>query len=536
MLRNVLGDYLDEVHERDFDLPLLAFLPTLGFYDIHYTHGQVEFGKDVIAKRVEAGTAIQYSFQSKAGDISQGDWRDGIMGQMLEAVMTGLSHPNFDRGLPYQSILVVTGRLLGNAALGLQDLNATIQNKYGKRSIIVWDHEVLLGHLETAGLEGVYRATALGFVGYGSFFILYGKCTEGNISDREVERHFRRWLDGTVSPSMCLLAATIEAEILAQKCVQQGLLYEAIQIYLAATRTLLFQARTEESAARRIELIELDGRMKLRLHAMCALYLNEIRQNWQASKQDLVRVVTSPGAIFTYLVQCARIMETAGALYFLESDQATRQTILEFIDDFALREPGCAHIPSDRWAVSLVLPVLALCSGRRHERAVEILHRATVWLCDRVQHGDGIASIESDPITEVTQLLGHPFSFIPQPPASASLLATVICDLAAFLGNEQLYSDVVNDIKACNISPEYWQTPDDENLFRIDGPEVITYPNVEPKDNVTRFEDYDYAEHIVHEPRRYQLAELVGPFSLMSIMLLLRDRYFPTVWPSLVSP
>ena len=455
------------------------------------------------------------------------------MGQMLEALLTGLSHPNFDRNLPHQSILVVTGRLTGNAALSLQDLNATIQDTYQRRPITLWDREKLLENLEILGLEGVYRATASDFVSYGNFFILYGKCTQGNVSDREIELHSRHWLDESMSPTKGLLAAMIEMETIAQKCLQQGLPYEAIFAYLSVIRMILFRLHVETIVARQEELVDMYSQAKLKLLSACRTYLGEVRQSWVASEKDLVRVVTGPGGMFTYLVHCARIIEMAGALYFLEPDQTSKQDVSAFIDDFISREPGCAHIPSDRYAVSLVLPTLALYRETQPTKAQEILHRAIVWLCNRVQDGFGIAPFDSSPATEVARLLGHAFEFIPQQPTRGSLLATVLCDLAAFLGKAQFYSDIVNDIKACGIAFEYWQSPNTASLFMIDGPEVITYPNVEPKDNVGSFEEYDYAEHIAHEPRSFQIAELVGPFSLMSIMLLLRDRYFPTVWTAL---
>ena len=94
MLANVLAAYLDSITEREFDLPLATLLRASGFYDIHYTHGNVEFGKDFIAKREDNGAIIQYSFQSKAGDISQPDWRNEIMNQMLESLFIELSHPS----------------------------------------------------------------------------------------------------------------------------------------------------------------------------------------------------------------------------------------------------------------------------------------------------------------------------------------------------------------------------------------------------------------------------------------------------------
>jgi hypothetical protein len=74
----------------------MSLLPAMSFYDVHYTHGQAEFGKDFIAKRIEDGIEIQYSFQSKAGNIGQADWRNDIMGQMLEAILTALDSLIFE--------------------------------------------------------------------------------------------------------------------------------------------------------------------------------------------------------------------------------------------------------------------------------------------------------------------------------------------------------------------------------------------------------------------------------------------------------
>ena len=65
MLRNVLEDYLSSIKERDFDFPLSSLLQGMGFYDIHFTHGAVEFGKDFIAKRVENNVEYQYAIQSR---------------------------------------------------------------------------------------------------------------------------------------------------------------------------------------------------------------------------------------------------------------------------------------------------------------------------------------------------------------------------------------------------------------------------------------------------------------------------------------
>src|ERR1043166_1569072 len=121
MLRNVLEDYLSSIREREFDYPLSALLQAMGFYDIHFTHGGVEFGKDFIAKKVDDGTEYQYAIQSKKGNINQGLWRDEIKGQLEEAIEIDLSHPQFNTSSPRKVILVTTGRLSGNARLATQE-------------------------------------------------------------------------------------------------------------------------------------------------------------------------------------------------------------------------------------------------------------------------------------------------------------------------------------------------------------------------------------------------------------------------------
>ncbi|MBA7716171.1 hypothetical protein ES703_125236 [subsurface metagenome] len=212
MLANVLGAYLDSIKEREFYLPFATLLRASGFNDVHFTHGNVEFGKDFIAKSDENGTTVQYSFQLKAGDVSQSDWRNDIMGQMLESALLGLSHPSFDKDAPHQTVLVVTGKMLGNAALSLQEFNLKqIEQTYGKRAILLWDREPLISKLETYGLGGVYQATASGFLSYGNFYQLYGEALEGHISQREIEEHSRQWLDESIEPPRRLLCSAINS-------------------------------------------------------------------------------------------------------------------------------------------------------------------------------------------------------------------------------------------------------------------------------------------------------------------------------------
>jgi len=531
MLANVLGAYLDNVKEREFDLPLNTLLRSAGFYDIHYTQGSVEFGEDFIAKLDENGIPIQYSFQSKAGNVSQSNWRNEIMGQTLEAVLSGLSHPSFNRDLPHQTVLVITGKMLGNAALGLQELNDTIEQTYHKRHVLLWDREDLIQRLEIYGLGGVYQANASGFLKFGNFYQLYGKALEGHISQREIEAHSRQWFDEAVSLDKRLLCSVIESNVFASQCQIRGLIYEAISSYLTSIRTIMLQIYTTNDNTEVEHLHEVYSLSISNLKGICRQYLAEFKTLWEESGNNLTSIVNGSNSFLMYSIQCARTMEVAGILYFLEVEQSEKDDILSFIVNFISQEPGCAHIPSDYYAVSLVLPVLSLCYSGHIDIAEQLLHHSTVWLCDRYQDGFRLADISATPYDEIATLFGYPFDFIRVRPRRSSFCASVICDLAAFIANSELYSNIVNDIKASNIFPQYWQVPDTTSLFTLDGEDIINYPNIDYSDDYLPFESFTFAEHMKHETQVFPITEITEPIGLLLMMLLLRDRYFPTLWP-----
>lgn len=534
MLNNVLGDYLDNVSEREFDFPQIALLRAMGFYDIHFTHGQVEFGKDFIAKRLENENVIQYSFQLKAGNISQAIWRKDIQGQVLEAVISGLSHPNFDRSLSHQSILVITGRLSGNAALGMQNLNENIVYKFQERAIILWDRETLIDFLISYGLEEFYSITSSGHMGYGDFHILYGKSLNGYISEREIENHSRKWLADSVIQNKRILGAILESEILSQNCKKNGFIYESIHAQLTFIRLVLFELNNVSNHDDESLLREIFNHALENLNNNCSEYITCIQEDWEKNDCDLTKMTAGSGSIFTYMVTCARIIETAGLNYFLTHSTESKKTLIDFIVKFIINEPGCSHLPSDWYAVSLVFPVLALKANHLEETAIEFLHRITVWLCNRYEQGDGIAGLGASPVEEITTLFGSNFDFIKTQKTSDSFLATVLSDLVAFIENEQLYCDVINDIKASKIFPTYWQIPDTEDIFLINGRGIISYPNVEYEDQMNRFIDYNFAQHIIHEVKSFNLCKKVDPIYILILMLLLRDRYFPKLWPLVI--
>ena len=504
----------------------------MGFYDIHFTHGNAEFGKDFIAKRDEGGETLQYSFQSKAGDIKQRGWRDEIQGQMLESVISPRTHPNFDAELHHQTVLVLTGRLTGNAPQSVRDFADTL-TAIGKRPMIKWDRQDLIAAFMNYGLDGVHRSTAQGLANYGQFYTLYGRAVSGLITEREIERHSHSWVEGLDDVDKRILIASIEAETIASKCVENDRHYEAFKAYLGLHRALLYALYAEADSSRAQKLTELHPGIFKSIHRLSDTYLNGVREMWTKRKYNLLSVIDGPGLIVTYPIHCAHILEISGLKYFLDEEKERKDTI-GFLEKFVSKEPGAAHIVSDRYAVSLVAAVLALRHAGRIGAARQLLNDAAVWLCDRYEKGSGLAAFEATVEAEVATLLGYPFEFIDVRKHPSSFLATAICDLAAYVGDARLYEGIVNDINAAGIIPQYWQPCDSIGQFLLHGDDIIQYPTrINYSGEFMPFEEYQFAEHIKRETRSFRLAGKIGATSYLALSLFLRDRYFPTLWSSI---
>ena len=236
-----------------------------------------------------------------------------------------------------------------------------------------------------------------------------------------------------------------------------------------------------------------------------------------------------------YIVWCARVLEVSSLYFFLTRDKDTKEEIISFLLDFIEKEQGCGHIPGDRYSVSMVWTTLALIEAGRVDKATDLVKRSLIWLCDHLEKGFGLARYEADEYQETAVLLGYPFDSIKVERNRASYLATILCDLAAFIGDKDFYSDVVNDLEACEVVYSYWQFPDTQAIFTIDTAECLAYPNIPHRDSINRFEDYEYADHIKQEPNSFQIIQKVGFNSLILLSVLLKERYFPKMWKHIIS-
>jgi len=531
MLRNVLEDYLSSVKERDFYYPLSSLLQAMGFFDIYITDGPGEYGKDFIAKRVEGGITYQYKIQAKKGDIDQEDFRK-IMGQLLEAILLKkLSHPQLDTSLTQKTLLVTTGELTPNAFAAHQEFNEVLVNDYQKEKVEFWGKSRLIELSEQYGLTGIHQTTANGLRGYGQFYQNYSKAIDRLLSDREIEEYSRFWLDENLDYKKRILRAAIEAEIIAAKLIEGGHLYEAIITNLSLARVIMEATYDNEDPFILEILKEL---VEETILPLCKEFFNEFKADWEEAEGSLTQLCFRDAffPMLNYLVWCARVLEIAALYYFLITDEREKDRVVSFLTEFISKEEGCGHVPGDRYASTLVWPTLALVQSGRVNAAKELVRRGAVWLCDKVEKGFGIAHWDADEREETAVLLFYPFDFIRVEPHRSYYLASVLVDLAAFIGDEEFYADVTNDLEACEIAYFYWQFPDTKAIFTIDTEECRKYSGmVFYSDEIKE----EYLEYLKEEPDSFQIPRKASLYSLVLLSTLLKDRYFPKMWGAIVS-
>lgn len=533
MINLVVSQYLDSINdERDFDFPFMVLIHEMDFYDIHWTHGKWEYGKDFIAKLDIDGETVQYIFQSKAGDINLSKWRNDIAPQLQEAITNTLSHPNFDSELARQIVFVTTGDLQGGAINAAQNWNDDfVPNTLKARKVEFWCKPQLIKSIENYGLSGIHSTTAQGFADHANFFGFYSNCLLGKISTRQIELYSHYWLDTSLPISKRILRATVEAEIFARALLNNDKIFEAIICYLAAIRVIFHWSYEQASTVYLDNLKQNFNLAMLRVQSLSENYLEQIIKERSAHNQDLVSA--GFGGIFTYLVHLCRIFEIAGLAYFIYPSEEKQYNIFELVNELLKDEQGVGKIPSDRYAVSIIAPVLiAIHQGKIHV-AQALIEKTANWLLERVVHGNSIANFDSSEIEEVNTLLGSPDLDITIH-QGGGFLRVLLTDLAAFTDDAEFYNKI-SEVLAKTAFPTYWQVKDTVGLTLVEGQDIIQYSNIAIESILTQFDDYAYSEHISNEIDRLSLVDTFGSSGLFVLIFLLRDRYFPKQWKSILA-
>ncbi len=508
MLDVVAGNFLDAVGEREFDAPLIALLRSHGFTDIHYLHGQFEFGKDVIAKADDGLT--QYVLQSKAGNVGLPQWT-AMRGQIDLLRTNDLAHPNFDPAIPRVGILVLTGRLNGGAPLAVQDYKRQVLE--GEEApLVVWDRERLIEMMVAnpeAGLAGTVE---------GPLLELLGHIDAGRVTDAEIETYSRRWIqDRGVLP----WSAILEASIIATRLRLAERLDLSCVVVLALLRGLWASVHGVDPEPE-------EARVQATL--VQDMFMAHGKLLWDQCNENLLDARSfiggdPDGILLTYPPLCMRLVELLG-LYALALDGEERAEVGQWILCFLRAQPGAAHPISDRWAVSLIPALLATGgqSGAEREAHIQDVVR---WLGERHDHGNlGLAPPDASPDDEAEYLLGSSLEHVDRSARRSSYLAAVLLDLCAAFELPNSYDVAYNDISAVDATPQVPMPNDDVGQYLAADADVPLDTSPRYSESWAGGEGWRMAPHHDEDLDRFYLGRIGRFWDHLAISLVLRDRHW----------
>lgn len=523
MLENVLDAYLETVEEREFDAPFMALLRSKGYFDIHHTHGPFEFGKDIIAKRLDkAGNRLQYGFQLKAGDVNLSGWRD-LKPQLEQIIYNKISHPSFDASLPRVAVLVTTGRLTGGAGPDAQEYRRHIEER-GEGSVRTWDGQDLRSDMlasPEAGLLGWVDGPLLGLVSQIK-----------TLTEVDIEVFSRRWVEDSFPRS------AVMASVLANRFREQGRLDQACLTALCLLRAALTrsQANLSETSSDSAECAEERSIASGLFHAYAQSLWEKCSPDLFTAENVYNQGVAEVLTMATYPVRCLRLVELLATLALsLPEDQSLRGNIRDYLATFIENNPGAAHPISDHWAVSLIPAAVLL--GRSHPKVVENwLERIVVWVCDRYEKNAGMAEARSKPAEQIDTLLGGPLEHLEIRRRLDCQTATTVLDLTCLLGMDRLYHDALNDFMAVRLYKPFLETPDVSSQFIVGGQGAGTDLDVPYDDSANVSETWEASAHHRRAPAELALQRIGCNWEFLSVSLVLRDRYFLAPIRALIQP
>jgi hypothetical protein len=417
MLENVIGNYLDNIEEREFDEPFMALLRAKGFRDIHFLHGTFEFGKDFIAKKEENGILYQCAFQTKAGNINLSDWNQ-CRGQIDLLRTNSLSRPGFDTTIPRRAIFVTTGRLVGGAPIASQEYQRHL-SELGEIGFDTWDREKLIEMILDSPEIGLTDSTD------GSLLKILGSIETFEVNELEIERFSRGWIKNN-SSQFPIWRAVVETSVIANRLRRHHRLDLACYVSLCLIRGVWSNCHSKEPPNDTSKVVADLGRSLFK-HYATSLFEKCTR----LSLEPLAFIYQHEEltAFVTYPVRCLRIVELLGLLGLLciEDKDVNRNEITEYVAHFFESQPGAIHPVSDRWAVSIIPPILLLAAMGNRDKIAAILENLIRWVSERYDRNSfGLSGMNASAEEEINYLLGTPFEHVELSRRSESYLSTAI--------------------------------------------------------------------------------------------------------------
>jgi hypothetical protein len=391
MLSAAFGDWTRTLTERDFDEMFLSLLRASGFYDVHFTHGAHEYGKDVIAKRSDPPT--QFAFQCKAGDIDGPEWAK-LFAQLFQLTRTQLVHPSFDSALECEFVLVSTGRLKGTAAQTADQFKADVARQPGKRFSFWGDsnlRDMLAGHAVSALPPGP------------GVLPILGRIASGSIEERELEHLTAALIPPPGSTERVFFRSILDNTIVTAALSQARLPFHALTAALNEVRIVACRAHDDPAAA------TLLSEAMVRYRHLGDSLLAPLLSQPEKARMWLEWCGGMPGKILTYPSVCLRTAEFLGLTALTGAPDAQKR--VEILSQLVANQPGVSRPISDRYAASLAPAVVALARFGHTEHATALIKATTRWLCDRYERSEfGLAEAGASPKEEAEALLGAPSS------------------------------------------------------------------------------------------------------------------------------
>lgn len=477
MLRNILENYISDIRERDFDIPFLCILLKEGFYDIHFLHGIVEFGKDFIAKFKRDGKVIQCAFQTKAGDIKTDSFRE-IRYQCDEMRDTISSHPNYDITLERECFLVLTGRLKGNAALQAQEYDRKCKSK-GEIGLTVWDSDVLIEKILNSDLGYI------GITGHKGNDILIdyiSKIKNNQISYNDINKLIEYWCNvcNTLNAGS-FHGMILESAIITKELKENNYFYSACSMCLITLIPIMYNIKKQNIINVNdfkdkyiLYVVEIYKRIMIDFIEELDKYDEIVEGIYKNSNYGC-------SSIITHSVNCSKIIENVGllGLMLLENrDDDNADKIGQILVNLFSNNIATTHPISDKYAYSLIPPILFLYKLGYKNECKEIIKKTALWTFDRYEISElGLAEVNASNYEEIERLLGYVFEFTKLNNRRESYLLTVLLDLSYACGYYNLYKDILNDSLALDMRPWIVFTENDEFQYIISDNQII-YDNL----------------------------------------------------------
>lgn len=431
------------------------------------------------------------------------------MGQLDLLKNNNLAHPSFDTSMPREAVLVLTGRLVGNAPLAAQDYVARARER-GETPLAIWDRERLLELLVSAPDAVLARSVG------GPLLGVLAAIDDRTVTESHLENFSRFWLrSGEVPPQR----AAVEAALVANRLRQTGRLDLAAMTGLCLIRAVWASVHGATPSPQDAPEIAEYGKR---------LFVHYAASSWQEVRKldsDALAVLNASGGRYvTYRVTCLRLLEMFGLLAVADSEY--RNEVSEWLERFVSTNPGAAQPVSDRWAISLIPAALALAS-RGADPLSHYLGRVASWTCDFYEgDGIGLAPADADPAQEVDYLLGGSFEHISRPVRRLSYIATVVLDLAAALELPQLYDDARNDFLAVEAVPAVPLPRDDDAQYQVGRADVPLDTSPNYASAWANGDLWKMAPHHDEDLSRYFLGRIERSWDHLAICCVTRDRHW----------